>query len=277
MPRIGVFICHCGSNIAGTVNIDSLVKSSAHFPDVALSVDYKYMCSDPGQKLIHEAIKEHALDGVVIASCSPRLHEITFRNTCEAAGLNPYKCEIANIREQCSWVHRDMEKGTEKALQTLDTLVEKIRLNESLVPIEVPVTKRALLIGGGISGMEAALSIADSGHEAVLVERELILGGNSSKLSYTWLIQESSPCIISSEDHSSHPFRDRGIKRLCWQFQSLHPRKGDIHRRLKVQFLRPMPGRLSCHRHDRGGPALRAPACRIYPRCGSLSRPCGHR
>lgn len=207
MPRIGVFICHCGSNIAGTVNIDSLVKSSAYFPDVALSVDYKYMCSDPGQKLIHEAIREHALDGVVIASCSPRLHEITFRNTCEAAGLNPYKCEIANIREQCSWVHKDMERGTEKALQTLETLVEKIRLNESLVPIEVPVTKRALVIGGGISGLEAALSIADSGHEAVLVERELTLGGNTSKLSYTWLIQESSPCIISSKisDVYNHP------------------------------------------------------------------------
>jgi heterodisulfide reductase subunit A len=207
MPRIGVFVCHCGRNIAGTVDIDRLVEASSGFPDVNLSVDYKYMCSDPGQRLIHDAVKDHELDGVVIASCSPRLHEITFRNTCESAGLNPYKCEIANIREQCSWVHSDKEKGTEKALQTLETLVEKIRLNESLVPIEVPVTKRALVIGGGISGMEAALSIADSGHEVILVEREPVLGGNTARLSYTWLIQESSPCIVSSKvsDVYNHP------------------------------------------------------------------------
>ena len=207
MPRIGVFVCHCGRNIAGTVNIDSLVRTSSEFPDVALTVDYKYLCSDPGQKLIHDAIKEHELDGVVIASCSPRLHELTFRNTCEAAGLNPYKCEIANIREQCSWVHSDMEKGTEKSLETIETLVEKIRLNESLIPIEVPVTKRALVVGGGISGMEAALNIANSGHEVTLVERELVLGGNTSRLAYTWLIQESSPCIISSKvaDVHNHP------------------------------------------------------------------------
>jgi len=207
MPRIGVFVCHCGRNIAGTVNIDSLIKASSDFPDVAMTIDYKYMCSDPGQKMIHDAIKEHGLEGVVIASCSPRLHELTFRNTCEAAGLNPYKCEIANIREQCSWVHSDMEMGTVKALETIETLVEKIRLNESLIPIEVPVTKRALVIGGGISGMEAALNIADSGHEVTLVERELILGGNTSKLAYTWLIQESSPCIISSKvaDVYNHP------------------------------------------------------------------------
>ena len=191
----------------GPLNIDSLVKNSANFQDVALSVDYKYMCSDPGQKMIHDAIKEHDLDGVVIASCSPRLHEITFRNTCESAGLNPYKCEIANIREQCSWVHSDMEKGTQKSSETIETLVEKIRLNEDLIPIEVPVTKRALVIGGGISGMEAALSIANSGYEVVLVERELTLGGNTSRLSYTWLIQESSPCIISSKvaDVYNHP------------------------------------------------------------------------
>jgi heterodisulfide reductase subunit A len=207
MPRIGVFICHCGRNIAGTVNIDGLVKASSDYPDVALAVDYKYMCSDPGQNLIHEAIKEHELDGVVIASCSPRLHETTFRNTCESAGLNPYKCEIANIREQCSWVHSDMEKGTEKALETLETLVEKIRLNESLIPIEVPVTKRALVIGGGISGLEAALNIADSGHEVTLIERELTLGGNTLRLAYTWLVQESAPCIISSKvaDVYNHP------------------------------------------------------------------------
>ncbi|MCJ7681315.1 MAG: disulfide reductase, partial [Candidatus Aminicenantes bacterium] len=143
MSRIGVFVCWCGHNIARTVDVEKLVEVARSYPGVVYSVEYKYMCSDPGQKLVHEAIKNQELDGVVIAACSPRLHESTFRNACSSAGLNPYRCEIANIREHCSWVHKNKDKGTNKATDIIASLVEKIRLNEPLIPIEVSVIKKA--------------------------------------------------------------------------------------------------------------------------------------
>ncbi|MBU1187223.1 MAG: CoB--CoM heterodisulfide reductase iron-sulfur subunit A family protein [Acidobacteria bacterium] len=207
MSRIGVFVCWCGHNIARTVDIEKLIDAAGFYPDVVYSVEYKYMCSDPGQKLVHEAVKNQELDGVVIAACSPRLHESTFRNTCTAAGLNPYRCEIANIREHCSWVHKDRDKATAKAADIIASLVEKIRLNEPLIPIEVPVIKKALVIGGGISGIEAALSIAGSGHDVVLVERESVLGGNMLRLASTYHIKDGSACLLSSKivDAFSHP------------------------------------------------------------------------
>ena len=184
MRRIGVFVCHCGTNIAGSVDVERVAEEMRAYPQVAFATDYKYMCSDPGQNLIKEAIQEHELDGVVVSACSPAMHEVTFRRTTESAGLNPYQCEIANIREQVSWVHQDDgEAATRKAIETIRTIVEKVRYNESLVPFYLPLVKRALVIGGGIAGMTAALDIADGGYPVVLVERTDGLGGNMARLS----------------------------------------------------------------------------------------------
>jgi heterodisulfide reductase subunit A len=152
MSRIGVFICHCGENIARTVDCARVAEWAATIPGVVHAVDYRYMCSDPGQRLIMEAIREKKLTGVVVASCSPHMHEVTFRRAVAQAGLNPFLCEMANIREQCSWVHADREAATEKACELVHLMVEKVKWNQPLHPIHVPVTKRALVIGGGHCG-----------------------------------------------------------------------------------------------------------------------------
>lgn len=181
MKRIGVFICHCGINIAKTVDVDALTEELKKYPGVVHVENYKYMCSDPGQNLILNAIKEKNLDGVVVAACSPTLHENTFRNAAERGGLNRYVSEMANIREQCSWVHEDRVVATKKALEIIKTMIEKVRLNESLEPILVDVTKRALVIGGGIAGIQAALDIATAGIETILVERSPSIGGRMAQ------------------------------------------------------------------------------------------------
>ncbi len=165
MARIGVFICWCGSNIAGTVDVDRLVEELRDVPGVAHAENYMYMCSDPGQDRIKTGIREHRLDRVVVASCSPRMHETTFRRAAASVGLNPYLVEIANIREQCSWVHQnDKEAATRKALNIILATIEKVRRNASLEAIRVPLTKRALVVGGGIAGITAALELADAGY-----------------------------------------------------------------------------------------------------------------
>ncbi|GAB6178703.1 hypothetical protein JCM14036_00220 [Desulfotomaculum defluvii] len=187
MNRIGVFICWCGSNISSVINVSQLAATAANFPGVVFSTDYKYMCSVPGQDLIVQKIKEHRLDKIVLASCSPRLHEQTFRKTLERASLNPYMLEIANIREQCAWVHaHDKEKANEKALALVRRAVAKATDTEPLYEDRIPVTKRALVIGGGIAGMQTALDIADAGHEVVLVEREPSIGGKAAMLDKTF-------------------------------------------------------------------------------------------
>lgn len=155
MSKIGVFICHCGENISATVDCEKVAEAAKEMEGVAYAIDYKYMCSDPGQTLIKNAIKEYGLDGVVVAACSPRMHEPTFRRACAEAGLNPYLCEIANIREHCSWVHEKGEATTRKAVDIVKSLVEKVKRNHPLVPIQVPITKKALVIGGGIAGIQA--------------------------------------------------------------------------------------------------------------------------
>ena len=155
MSKIGVFICHCGENISATVDCARVAQAAAEMEGVAYATDYKYMCSEPGQQLIRQAIREHNLDGVVVGSCSPRMHEPTFRRACAEAGLNPYLCEIANLREHCSWVHEKGEATTQKAIDIVQGLVEKVRRNQPLTPIRVPVTKKALVIGGGIAGIQA--------------------------------------------------------------------------------------------------------------------------
>jgi heterodisulfide reductase subunit A len=197
MPRIGVFVCHCGVNIAATVDVERVRDELAKHPGVAYSVDYRYMCSDPGQNIIKEAIKEHRLTGVVVAACSPSMHEVTFRSACASAGLNPYLCEMANIREHCSWVHQDREEATKKAIELIRMVVERVKRNEELFPIHIDVTKRALVIGGGIAGIQAALDIADAGYEVVLVEREPSIGGHMAQLSETFPTLDCSQCILT--------------------------------------------------------------------------------
>ncbi len=200
MSRIGVFICHCGINIAATVDVERVAEEAGRMPGVAFATHYKYMCSDPGQNLIQRAIAEHNLDGVVVAACSPAMHERTFRQAVAAAGLNPYRCEIANIREQCSWVHqREPEEATAKALEIVRAMVEKVKRDEELVPLRLPLVRRALVIGGGIAGMEAALDIAEGGYPVVLVEREDRLGGKMARLSGTYLNFEAAPDLLEEK------------------------------------------------------------------------------
>jgi heterodisulfide reductase subunit A len=197
MKKIGVFICHCGRNISNTVDIEKAVKDMAGYPGVAHCEEYKYMCSDPGQKLIKDRIAEKGLDGVVVAACSPLLHEFTFRRAVAEAGLNPYVLEIANIREQCSWIHTDRDRATEKAIRIIRAAVEKAIQDEALTPAKISVTPRALVIGGGIAGMQAALDIAGAGYETVLVERSPSIGGRMAQLSETFPTLDCSQCILT--------------------------------------------------------------------------------
>src|SRR4030066_1035887 len=182
MRKLGVFICHCGVNIAGTVDVKAVAEKAGTIDDVAHSVDYIYMCSEPGQQIIREAIKEKGLEGVVVACCSPSMHENSFRKAVKSQGMNPYGCEIANIREQCSWVHqREKEKATQKAEEIISATLEKVRKNEQLEAISVAINRRALVIGGGIAGITAALDLADGGYEVVFIEREGGLGGDQGQ------------------------------------------------------------------------------------------------
>jgi len=197
MKRLGVFVCHCGLNISDTVDVKKVVETINKHPNVAYAVDYTYMCSDPGQEMIKSAIKEKKLDGVIVAACSPTLHEITFRNAIATAGLNPYQFENANIREQCSWVHKDKNTATEKAVEIIKSMIEKLKLNQSLTAINIPITKKALVIGGGISGMQAALDIANSGFEVILVEKTSSIGGRMSQLSETFPTLDCASCILT--------------------------------------------------------------------------------
>jgi heterodisulfide reductase subunit A len=207
MARIGVFICHCGENIAGTVDVAAVTQTAARLPGVAHAEDYGYMCSDPGQKRLIEAIREKGLTGVVVAACSPAMHEMTFRGAAVEGGLNPFLSEMANIREQCSWVHQDRREATSKASDLVRLMVEKVKRNRALSPIRVPVTKRALVIGGGIAGIQAALDLANGGHEVVLLEREASIGGHMARLSETFPTLDCSQCILTPRmvEVSRHP------------------------------------------------------------------------
>jgi heterodisulfide reductase subunit A2 len=197
VARIGVFLCWCGENIARTVDVAKVAELSARIPGVHCALDYKYMCSDPGQSLLRDKIASERLDRVVVASCSPHMHLKTFRRAAERAGVNPYLVEMANIREHCSWVHPDREQATAKAAELVRMSVEKVRHNKPLVPIKVPVTKRALVIGAGVAGIQAALDIADGGYEVVLVEREPSIGGKMAGLSETFPTLDCSQCILT--------------------------------------------------------------------------------
>lgn len=206
LQRIGVFVCWCGSNIAGTVDVKAVAEAVRNEPGVVFSTDYQYMCSEAGQLIIREAIKEHQLTGLVVCSCSPRMHEATFRKTAEAAGLNPYMVEIANIREHCSWIHKDMKEATEKAVILARTAVAKVMLNTPLQPGESRVVKRALVIGGGIAGIQTALDIADAGYEVDIVEKSPTIGGKMAQLDKTFPTLDCAACILTPKmvDASAH-------------------------------------------------------------------------
>ncbi|NLX95873.1 MAG: CoB--CoM heterodisulfide reductase iron-sulfur subunit A family protein [Rhodopirellula sp.] len=207
MARIGVFTCWCGENIARTVDVHGLAERVGRLPGVQCSLAYKYMCSDPGQALIREKIKTERLDGLVVASCSPHMHLKTFRKTAAREGLNPYLVEMANIREHCSWVHHDKDEATAKAFELIRMSVAKVRQNRALSPIRIPVTRRAMVIGGGVAGIQAALDIADAGCEVVLVEREPSIGGKMAGLSETFPTLDCSQCILTPRmvDVAQHP------------------------------------------------------------------------
>ena len=197
MQRIGVFVCHCGTNIAGTVDVKAVAEALKSEPGVVFSTDYQYMCSQAGQNMIIDAVKQNKLTGIVVCSCSPRMHEATFRKTAAAAGLNPYMAEIANIREQCSWVHKEMPIGTEKAIILAKAAVAKVQLNAPLTPGESPVTKRALVIGGGIAGIQTALDIADAGFPVDIVETKPTIGGKMAQLDKTFPTLDCAACILT--------------------------------------------------------------------------------
>nr|WP_321374971.1 CoB--CoM heterodisulfide reductase iron-sulfur subunit A family protein [uncultured Bacteroides sp.] len=207
MSKIGVFICHCGENISATVDCEKVAQDIRKVEGVEYAIDYKYMCSDPGQTLIKDAIKEHHLDGVVVGSCSPRMHEPTFRKACAEAGLNPFLCEMANLREHCSWVHEKGEATTEKAFDLVKMLVEKVKRNKPLDSIKVPITKKALVIGGGIAGIQASLDIANTGHQVILIEKDPSIGGHMSQLSETFPTLDCSQCILTPRmvEVAQHP------------------------------------------------------------------------
>ena len=197
MQRIGVFVCHCGTNIAATVDVKKVAETLGHEPGVVFSTEYQYMCSQSGQDLIKNAIHEHKLTGVVVCSCSPRMHEQTFRKTCASAGLNGYMVEIANIREQCSWIHKDKEEATEKAVILGRAAIAKVHLNAPLTAGESPVTKRALVIGGGIAGIQTALDIADAGFAVDIVEKKPTIGGKMTQIDKTFPTLDCAACILT--------------------------------------------------------------------------------
>ena len=206
--RIGIYVCHCGLNIGATVNCEEVAQFAATLPNVVISKDNLYTCSDQGQELIKNDIKEHNLNRIVVASCSPRLHEPTFRRACQEAGLNKYLFEMANIREHCSWVHlHEKEKATEKAKDLVRMAVAKATLLQPQIENEVPIARKALIIGGGVAGIQAALDLADTGYKVYLVEKEPSIGGRMAQIDKTFPTMDCSICILAPKmsDAGRHP------------------------------------------------------------------------
>lgn len=215
--RIGVYVCHCGSNIAGMVDVEDVATwAGEELKDrgVVVSRDYKFMCSSLGQELIEKDIQEEGLTRVVVAACSPHLHENTFRTACKRAGLNPYLCELVSIREQVSWVHTDRVKATEKSKAVVSGGVERVIHHEPLEPLQVPIHPATLVVGGGIAGIQSALEIADAGYPVYMVEREPSIGGHMSQFDKTFPTLDCSACILTPRmvQVGSHP----NITLLTW-------------------------------------------------------------
>jgi heterodisulfide reductase subunit A len=185
-PKIGVYVCECGINISATVDVAEVVRFASGLPNVAVARDYKYMCSEPGQEMIQNDIRELGINRVVVASCTPRMHEPTFQAAIAEAGLNPYYFEMANIREHDSWITKDVEKATEKAKRLVSAAVARVAWQEALESREESVTQAALVVGGGIAGIQAALTIANAGYQVYLVERDPSIGGHMAQLDKTF-------------------------------------------------------------------------------------------
>lgn len=195
--KIGVYICHCGVNISATVNVTQVRDFIAKQPNVVIARDYKFMCSDPGQDLIKQDIKTLGVNRVVVASCSPLMHELTFRMAAESAGLNRYLVQIANIREHCSWVHDDKEAATNKAIALVNAAVRRVALQQPLQITRMPVNKATLIVGAGIAGIQAALEIANAGHHVYLVEKEPTIGGRMGQFDKTFPTLDCAACILT--------------------------------------------------------------------------------
>jgi heterodisulfide reductase subunit A len=192
-PRIGVYVCHCGLNIARTVDCAKVADMAATIEDVVVAREVPYACSEPGQQSIEEDIVDQKLDRIVVASCSPRLHEPTFRQMAQSAGLNPYLIEMANLREHCSWVHmNEPDAATRKAMDLTQMAVARVRDLAPLTPETLPLTQRTLVIGGGVAGIQAALDLADNGYEVVLVEKKPSIGGMMAQLDKTFPTMDCS-------------------------------------------------------------------------------------
>jgi len=213
-PRIGVFVCHCGTNIAGKVDVADVVAFAAKLDDVVVAKEYKFMCSDPGQELIKQSIRDGGLNRVVVASCSPLMHEPTFRGTTAEGGLNPFYFQMSNIREQVSWVTLKPEDATKKAKALISAAVRRVALHDPLVKKEVPVRPEVLIVGGGIAGIQAALTYAKSGKKVYLVEAQTSIGGHMAQLDKTFPTLDCSACILTPKmsEVGKHP----NIELLTW-------------------------------------------------------------
>ena len=212
--RIGLYICHCGTNISKMVDVARLAEEFASYPDVAVSRHYKFMCSEPGQELIVKDIKEQNLDRVVVAACSPLMHEPTFRKACERGGINRYLFEMVNIREQVSWVTTDFEAATRKARAVIRGALARVRYHVPLDMRRVQITRRVMVVGGGIAGIESALQMADAGYEVILVEKEDSIGGHMAKFDKTFPTLDCAACILTPKmvAVAQHP----NIRMLTW-------------------------------------------------------------
>jgi heterodisulfide reductase subunit A len=213
-PRIGVFVCHCGTNIAGKIDVAEVVAFAAKLDDVAVAQEYKFMCSDPGQELIKKSIADYNLNRVVVASCSPLMHEPTFRGVTAEGGINPFYFQMSNIREQVSWVTLKPEDATRKAKALISAAVRRVALHDPLTKKEVPVRPEALIVGGGIAGIQAALTYAKSGKKVYLVEKEPSIGGHMAQLDKTFPTLDCSACILTPKmsEVGKHP----NIELLTW-------------------------------------------------------------
>ena len=212
--RVGVYVCHCGTNIAKMVDVVGVAESLKQVPGVAVARHYRFMCSDPGQELIQSDVREHKLNRVVVAACSPLMHEATFRKAVEVAGLNRYFFEMCNIREQVSWVTTDPRMATEKSTRLVRGAVARVKFHEPLEMRRVPITRRVLIVGAGIAGIEAALQVADAGYEVVLVERDSSIGGHMSRFDKTFPTLDCAACILTPKMVSvgKHP----NIRLMTW-------------------------------------------------------------
>ncbi len=212
--RIGVYICHCGTNISKMVDVVRLAEEFKNHPDVAVSREYRFMCSEPGQEMIIKDIKENNLDRVVVAACSPLMHEPTFRKAVERGGINRYLFEMVNIREQVSWVTTDYEAATNKARALIRGAISRVKFHEPLEMRRVQITKRVMIVGGGIAGIESALQLADAGFEVILVEKDDSIGGHMAKFDKTFPTLDCAACILTPKmvAVAQHP----NIRLMTW-------------------------------------------------------------